>query len=187
MKTHILLPILAGISVSAISFSCVGGIAPDNSLKVVIIRHGEKPENGYNLSCQGENRALQLPAVLYQKFNKPDYTYVPSMELDKSTKHARMFQTITPFAIKYNLTVDSKFDEKNTSEVADDVLKKTGTVLMVWEHSEIQSLATNLGVKSAPAWKGNDYDSIWVITYQNGKAVLSSDKEGITPSPDCNF
>jgi hypothetical protein len=43
--------------------------ADDNSLKVVIIRHGEKPETGDNLSCQGENRALQLPAVLYKKYN----------------------------------------------------------------------------------------------------------------------
>ena len=187
MKKHILPLVLAGIAISTISFSCVGGNAPDSSLKVVIIRHGEKPETGDNLSCQGENRALQLPAVLYKKYNIPSYSYVPSLDLGKSTNHARMFQTITPFAVKYNLTVDSQYSEKDTSKVANDVLKKTGTVLMVWEHSEIQSLATNLGVKGAPDWKGNDFDSIWVITYPNGKAVLSPDKEGITPPLDCNF
>jgi hypothetical protein len=187
MKKHSLLPVLAGIAVSAISFSCIGETAPDNSLKVVIIRHGEKPENGDNLSCRGENRALQLPAVLYQKFNKPDYTYVPSLELDKSTKHARMFQTVTPFAIKYNLTVNSKYDEKDYANIAKKVLEKTGTVLMVWEHSAIPPLAAELGVKNPPAWDGKDFDSIWVITYPNGKAVLSTDKEGITTSSDCNF
>ncbi len=187
MKKPILLPVLAGIAVSAISFSCISEAAPDNNLKIVIIRHGEKPENGDNLSCQGESRALQLPAVLYQKFNKPDYTYVPSLELDKSTKHARMFQTVTPFAIKYNLTVNSKYDEKDYSTIAKKVLEKTGTVLMVWEHSAIPPLAGELGVNNPPAWGGKDFDSIWVITYPNGKAVLSIDKEGIIPSPDCKF
>ncbi len=187
VKKHNLLVVLAGIVISAISFSCVGGNAPDNSLKVVIIRHGEKPETGDNLSCQGESRALQLPKVLYQKFNKPNYTYVPSLELGKSITHARMFQTITPFAVKYNLTVNGKFDTTDYSNIAENVLKKTGTILMVWEHSAIQSLAEKLGVKSPPPWDGKDYDSIWVITYPKGKAVLSFDKEGVSPSTECNF
>lgn len=185
----ILLPVLAVVVVSAISFDCVGETdnSLDNSLKVVIIRHGEKPETGDNLSCQGENRALQLPAVLYQKFNKPDHTYVPSLGLGKSTTHARMFQTVTPFAIKYNLTVNSEFDEKDYLKIADHVLNKTGTVLLVWEHSVIPSIAGKLGVNNPPPWAGDDFDSIWVITFANGKASLSIDKEGITPSSDCNF
>jgi hypothetical protein len=29
--------------------------SPDKALKIVIIRHGEKPESGDNLSCQGYN------------------------------------------------------------------------------------------------------------------------------------
>ncbi len=179
-----LLAILAGI---AASFSCIAGVAPADNLKVVMIRHGEKPENGDNLSCQGEQRALQLPSVLYQKFNKPDYTYIPTLGLGKATKHARMFQTVTPFAVKYNLTVDSKFDTDDYSKVAQNVLEKTGTVLMVWEHKAIQPIAQQLGVKNPPAWQGGDFDSIWVITYQNGKATLSFDKEGISPSIECNF
>ena len=85
---------------------------PDNNLKIVIIRHGEKPveqsDGGDNLSCQGQNRALQLASVLYQRIGKPDYTYVPALGMDKSTSHSRMFQTVTPFAVKYDLTINSK-------------------------------------------------------------------------------
>jgi hypothetical protein len=98
-----------------------------------------------------------------------------------------MFQTITPFATQYNLAVNSNYGEKDTVKAAGDVLGKTVTVLMVWEHSEIQSLATNLGLKDAPSWNGDDFDSIWVITYQKGKATLTHDQEGITPSTNCNF
>ena len=187
MTKHFLLVIVTGIFISSLSFSCIGGNTPDTKLKVVIIRHGEKPETGDNLSCQGESRALQLASVLYQKFNKPDYSYVPSLALGKSITHARMFQTITPFAVKYNLTINGKFDTNDYSDIAESVLKKTGTVLMVWEHSAISSLAEKLGVKKAPSWDDNDFDSIWIITYPNGKAVLTSDKEGITPASDCNF
>ena len=187
MNKHLLLCVLTGITAPAISFSSVGRTSPDEDLKIIIIRHGEKPENGNNLSCQGENRALQLPTVLYQKFNKPDFTFVPLLELGKSTKHARMFQTVTPFAIKYDLAVNSEFDEKDYKKIAAHVMKKTGTVLMVWQHSAIPPLAEELGVNNPPAWKDKDFDSIWIITFKGGKASLSMDKENITPSPECNY
>lgn len=187
MNKHILLFVLLALSASAISFSCVAKTSPDENLKVVIIRHGEKPENGSNLSCQGENRALQLATVLPQKFKKPDFTYIPSLGLGKATKHARMFQTITPFAIKYNLSINSKFDAEDYEKVATHVLKKTGTVLMVWNHSAIPPLAKELGVRNPPSWKDNDFDSIWILTFQSGKASLTMDEEAISPAPECNY
>lgn len=187
MTHRIMASVLTGIVAFILSLPSIAQPIPDKSLKVVIIRHGEKPETGDNLSCQGENRALQLPAVLHKKFNKPDYTYVPSLGLSESTKHARMLQTVTPFAIKYNLTVNSQFDEKDYSKVAADVQKKTGTVLLVWEHSAIPHLAKKMGVKNLPVWQDNDFDSIWIITFVNGIASLSVDNEGLKPSPDCSF
>lgn len=159
----------------------------DPNLKVVIIRHGEKPKNGDNLSCQGQNRALALASVLHQKIGSPDTIYVPALELDDATKHSRMFQTITPFAVKYNVPINSKYDEKDSEKVAKSVLKKSGTVLMVWEHSAIQDLAKQLGVKHAEDWSDKDFDSIWIINYNSGKAELTLDKEGLNPSPVCSF
>jgi hypothetical protein len=157
------------------------------NLKVVIIRHAEKPENGDNLSCQGQNRALALAKILQQKIGIPDYIYVPSLDLNIATKHSRMFQTITPFAIKFNLPINSKFNEKDIRKVAKNVLDKNGIVLLVWDHSEIPKLVKQLGIKHADTWKNNDFDSIWLISYKTGKAELSIDKEGLSPSPTCNF
>ena len=83
---------------------------PDSNLKVVIIRHAEKPaSNGDNLSCQGQNRATKLPEIISQKFGKPDYIYVPALKSAKSTAHSRMFQTATPLAIKYDIAINSKY------------------------------------------------------------------------------
>lgn len=164
---------------------------PADSLKVVIIRHGEKPDNksggGDNLSCQGQNRALQLPAVLHQKFNKPDYVYVPALKSDKSTAHSRMFQTVTPLAVKYNLTINSKYAGDDFADLTTSVFKKSGTVLMVWNHSEIPGLAKALGVETAPQWADEDFDGIWIVTYADGKATLTKDMEGLNPLPSCSY
>ena len=185
--THgILCFIRTAIVLSVLSLPGIVRAVPDDGLKVVIIRHGEKPARGDHLSCQGENRARQLPAVLYEKFSKPDYVYVPSLSLGTSTGHARMFQTAAPFAIRHNLTVNSKFDARNYRDVTADVQKKTGTVLLVWEHSAIPPLARQMGVKNPPEWKDNDFDSIWIITYAKGNASLALDKEGLNPSPECS-
>ena len=163
------------------------GFAADDELKVVIIRHAEKPKDGDNLSCQGENRALALPGVLLNKFGRPDYTYVPTIHMGKASTHARMFQTVTPFAVKQDLTVNGKYAEADVAGVAKDVLKRSGTVLLVWEHSQIPPLARALGVSHPPSWNGEDFDSIWVVTRVAGRVSMSVDAEGITPSPKCNF
>lgn len=164
---------------------------PDNNLKVVIIRHGEKPKDGDNLSCQGQNRALQLAAVLHQKLNLPDTIpntiYVPALKSDDSTKHSRMFQTISPFAIKYNVQINSKYSADENEKIAKSVFKKTGTVLMVWEHSAIEPLANTLGVGNPPQWDDADFDGMWVISYHDGKAKLTMDKEGLNPSATCSY
>ena len=165
----------------------VSNNAPDASLKIVIIRHAEKSKDGDNLSCQGQNRATQLASVLYQKINKPDFTYVPALKLDKATKHSRMFQTVTPFAVKYDLTINSKYAVDDYADVAKSVFKKSGTVLMVWSHSEMADLVSALGVDGAPTWDDADFDGIWTITYPDGKAVLTVDTEGLSPQQNCSF
>jgi hypothetical protein len=178
--------------VFAISLSACDGLdfsdsAPNENLKVVIIRHAEKAKDGDNLSCQGQNRALQLASILYQKINKPDFTYVPALKLDKATKHSRMFQTVTPFAVKYDLTINSKYAVDDYADIAKSVLKKDGTVLMVWSHSEIADLAHALGVKKPPQWDDADFDTMWTITYADSEAQLTQDVEGLNPPMACSF
>lgn len=156
--------------------------------KVVLIRHAEKPASGFNLTCQGLNRSLQLPAVLVKNFGLPTATYVPALGLGDTTKHARMFQTLIPFAAKYNLIITSKYEEDDSTGIARDILKHKGTVLVAWEHKKIVSIAHALGIKDdLLKWRDDDYDSIWIITFANGEAHLTKEKEGLNPSPECPF
>lgn len=160
---------------------------PDQDLRVVIIRHAEKPEKGDNLSCQGQNRALQLAQVLFEKFNLPDYIYVPSLDADKSTSHSRMFQTITPFAVKHNLKINSKYQDSDYVGVANNVLKKRGTVLIIWSHQSIPKLAKALGVNNPAHWEDADYDSIWLLNYRHRNPKLTVMQQGLRPAASCDF
>lgn len=162
--------------------------AQEAHLKIIIIRHAEKPKKGDNLSCQGLNRSMQLPAVLHSRFGLPRAIYVPSMAPGDSTKHSRMFQTIVPFAAKYNLPICSKFHEDDTLALAREARSRQGTVLIVWEHSRIPAIARALGVTDPGLhWPSGDYDSIWIITYHNGVASFKRSKEGLRPSPACPY
>jgi hypothetical protein len=154
--------------------------------KIVIIRHGEKPDKGDNLSCKGLNRSLQLPAVLHQKIGVPNAIFVPSPKLGKSTGVARMYQTIVPFAVKYNLDINSKYDVADAEGLAGGIKKESGTVLLVWEHKAIHKIIKTLGINDPDLkWDDNDYDSIWTITYKNGAPSLAKDRENINPTANC--
>ena len=153
---------------------------------VVIIRHGEKPEKGENLNCQGLNRSLKLPAVLYSKFGIPGSIYVPSLDNNVTTGHARMFETVIPLAAKYNIKINSQYAETDIAALAKEIKRQRGVVLVVWQHSIIPSIVRELGVESSNMhWDDNDYDSIWIIHLQNGIAKITFDKEGLAPSTAC--
>jgi hypothetical protein len=161
---------------------------PSADWRVVLIRHAEKPKKGDNLTCQGLNRAMQLPALLHTRFGVPSATYIPAMALGDSTKHCRMFQTVIPFAVKYNLTLTSRFVENDSTGIAQDILQKKGTVLVVWEHKKLVSIVRALGIKDEGLhWPDDDYDSIWIVRFRDGKAVLTKSREGLKPSTACRF
>ncbi|MDN5289430.1 MAG: histidine phosphatase family protein [Mucilaginibacter sp.] len=181
LKIYSILLVCTGLTASA-------ALAQSADLKIVFIRHAEKPLKGDNLSCQGLNRSAELPAVIHAKFGIPAYTFVPAIGLGEATKHSRMFQTIVPLAAKYNLIVNSSRQEKDSLGMAADLKSRSGTVLVVWEHNGIAPIVRALGInKTGLVWPDNDYDSIWIITFKNGKANMETDKENINPSTDCGF
>ncbi|MDJ0365726.1 histidine phosphatase family protein [Hymenobacter sp. H14-R3] len=163
-------------------------------MRIIIIRHGEKPEEGDNLSCAGLNRALALPTVLDRLMpTPPDYTYVPLIGTDsENTSTARMFQTVTPYAVQHNLIVNSDYDVDNTKGIAKELRYQRGTALVVWEHNSIPEIAKNLGIEEPLEWPDDDYDSIWTITFSGGGAkgkakhpTLTRSQESIHPSATC--
>lgn len=177
---------------------CLSPLAPPVRrtpvLRVVIIRHGEKPAEGDNLSCAGLNRALALPAVLDELLpTPPTYTYVPIIGTnDDSTSQARMFQTVTPYAVRHNLCVNSDYAVENAAGLAHELRRQRGTALVVWEHNAISEIAKALGLKEELQWPDEDFDSIWVIEFSGGGAkgkakhpTLTRLRQHIEPAATC--
>ena len=191
MKT-ICLGSLIIVCITATSSLLAQSLPDSIPLRVVIIRHGEKPDSGLNLSCKGYNRSLALPGVITSLFGVPDYVYVPVIRTGKSTNSVRMYQTIVPIAVKYALVVNSSHAETDSIGIAADILRKRGTVLIVWDSKNIPPLARSLGIKKKKLkWGPNDFDTIWVINYKRTKkgelvAELSVAQEGLTPSSECH-
>ena len=163
-------------------------------LRIVIIRHGEKPAEGDNLSCAGFNRALALPAVLNRLLPAPpNFTFVPVIGTDdKDTTRVRMLQTVMPYAVQHNLTINSDFRVANSKAFARQLRKLRGTVLVVWEHHSIVDIAKDLGLENVTDWPDTDFDSIWTISFSGGGAkgkakhpVLAKSRQHNRPSAIC--
>ncbi len=155
---------------------------------VIILRHGEKPKKGDNLNCKGLNRAIALPRMLESRYGVPDYIYVPKMKEGNVTKHSRMFQTVTPLAARYNISINTKFEKTDSTGVAKELKAlmtknhKKGNILVVWEHHNAMPISRALGVPASqvPVWADDDYDSIWIITGAGTRnAKLTVAQEGL--------
>ena len=179
--------VIALIVVVALNIGLVAAQNKDAALRIVFVRHGEKPKKGNNLTCEGFNRSLQLPNVLVTKFGVPNAVFVPALGLGEATKHSRMFETVIPLAVKYNLSLNTAFEEKDFDKLAVSLKQEKGTVLVSWEHKAISGIVKSLGISQELVWDDEDYDSIWIITFNNGVPTFTKDNENIKPSNVCPF
>lgn len=160
---------LAGIGVSQ---------AASTTETIIMLRHGEKPEQGLGqLNCQGLNRALKLPAVIAQKFGKPDFIFAPNPAQLKEDKGAiysynRPLATVEPTAITFGMPVDTRFGFKDIEELQATLARpeyRNATVLISWEHKQLVKLARSIVKDSGgdkalvPKWPGEDFDSMYVL------------------------
>src|SRR5438874_8261542 len=82
---------------------------------IVFLRHGEKPSGGYGqLTCQGFNRSLALPAVLLAKYGRPNILYAPNPAVKipdpaGSFYYIRPLATLEPLAVRLGMDVRTKY------------------------------------------------------------------------------
>lgn len=164
---------------------------------IVFVRHGEKQAGGLGqLECQGLNRSLALPAVIAKKFDKPLAIFAPNParqrdDNGKSYNYIRPLATIEPTAIALGMPVNADYKASDTKGL-EAALKRpslaNGTVLVAWEHRLIVQIVRDIiaayggNVSVVPKWKGDDFDSIYVVRIARGaiKTVsFEQDQEGL--------
>lgn len=174
---------------------------------IVFLRHGEKPSGGYGqLTCQGFNRSLALPAVLLAKFGTPKYLYAPNpafkiTDAAGSFYYDRPLATLEPLAVKLTKDIWSKYAYSDITSLQNSLItssKDNTTAFVAWEHLYLQKAVQNImntygGGVVVPSWPSGDYDSLYVVrvTYRSDGRILATfdhDRQGLDGQPTaCPF
>jgi hypothetical protein len=146
--------------------------------QVILIRHGEKPEQGDGLSLKGLERAAALVPFLSQRDGDRSVPCAIFAQGPTSKRTSqRPVETVAPLAQSLGIQVKT-FHHSAVADMVKQVLsnrKYDGkTVLICWEHHGIPDIATAMGVQKVPEWPGQVYDRLWIVTFQNGKPKLSN-------------
>src|SRR5580765_5109564 len=110
---------------------------------IVFFRHAEKPSGGYGqLTCQGLNRALALPGVLFNLYGRPAYGYAPNPSIKVpdpagSFYYVRPLATLEPAAIRAGISVNTNYGYSNIAGLQSVLItptKANALVFVAWEH-----------------------------------------------------
>jgi hypothetical protein len=180
-------------------FSCASLLLAQETVETIVaVRHAEKPPGGLGqLSCKGLNRSLALPAVLAQKFGRPDEIYAPNPSpriIDglHFYFYVRPLATIEPTAISLGMPVNTKVGYRSTKTLKAELTARSNRsklIFVAWEHAELNDFAKLMmrsygkSASAVPRWDDDDYDRIYIfkITENKGKASLTFqvDQEGL--------
>jgi broad specificity phosphatase PhoE len=148
------------------------GETTTNALKdavILIIRHGEKPEEGTDLSPAGRQRA-DAYVHYFEHYNVAahplalDYLVAAA---DSAGSH-RPRLTLEPLSKASGLKIDLRFKHKDCAGLARDLRTHFHgkRILVCWHHGTIAELVTALGADAAkllPGGKWPDDEFGWVL------------------------
>ena len=147
--------------------------------QVVIIRHGEKPAAGDDLSPKGQYRAQQL--VEYLSSNElitkngrihAIYSTAPSHQ---GGSHLSI-ETVKPFSEASNVAIEHDYDKDQEDDLVKEIMQDRSnggkTVLICFLHGGIPEIAKDFGIANPPHWEDSVYDRTWIIDLQKSTPQL---------------
>lgn len=154
--------------------------------KIMIIRHGEEPDEdtgfpyGYtprgriderSLTVRGWRRAMAIANLFGNPSSKdprgierPDHLFASG--IGKKSKGKRMEQTLMPLAFRLGLKIDTEHltTKKGIKGVAEEAMDSKGVVLICWKHKEIDNIAEIImDGKKPKKWPHDRFDLIWIF------------------------
>lgn len=165
---------------------------------LIFVRHGEKPANDSGqLTCKGLNRALALPDVLLDRYGKPDFIFAAGPKENKTGSSLRALSTIMPTAVRVGLPIDIQFHADDIAGLQQELLSdkyQNSRIFIAWEHKNLDKAVKNIvaarggDANLVPEWPGSDFDSIFVVTLDQGKVSFRQEREGLTQlAESCPF
>jgi hypothetical protein len=182
--------------------------------RIMIIRHAEKPyddgtEDNKGVRMDGSSSEESLAVRGWQRagaiallfgsaelaqsrgLSAPQHLY--SSNPDKADKvggrSRRPKQTLIPLAQRLDFKIHATFLKGQEARLCRDVLKRSGTVLISWQHEMIPAIAAAIPGGKIPqtsVWDDERFDLVWVFDLLPGgtysfkvlhQALLSGDLE----------
>jgi broad specificity phosphatase PhoE len=196
-----------GVVVPAPGSAPVGALPSTGpTTTVMIIRHGEKPdedltgadakgidangvEDDSSLTAVGWDRARRLadlfdPAgdVTRLGLARPTTIYAAGANEDGEGKRTR--ETVAPLAEKLGIPVNTGYGKGDEEKLVQHVVAQPGPTLISWQHGEIPSIAEAFpGVTPAPPseWPDDRFDVVWVLTMTGGAWHFTQVPELVLP------
>jgi hypothetical protein len=181
-----------GTGVLALLIACAAPAAaqllPVGPANIIVIRHGEEPNDAQNphLSPDGAARAQRFvefmthdPAMI--RLGAPAAIFATETTNDGNGQRTQ--ETVAPLAKVLHMSVQTPYHAKDYDKLARRVLSDPAlagkTVVICWNHEWLPQLATALGVSpEPPKWKSRVYDQVYLITYRDRHALLTTTRYG---------
>ena len=152
----------------------VRAVAPPAT--ILIMRHAEKLTDGrIDLSPAGFKRSSLLPRLFSS--GRADLPVPQVIFATHQSAHSnRPVETVAPLAESLHLPINSSIANEDYTQLARELLsgRYAGKVVLVsWHHGTLPALATALGAQPPyTPWPDQQFDRIWSIDYEDGKATL---------------
>jgi broad specificity phosphatase PhoE len=173
----------------------------------MIIRHGEKPDGtSPGLDENGAEDDSSLTAVGWQRAHalvglfdpaegdpraplaRPDAIYAAGVSDEGEGQRTR--ETVAPLAEALGLPVNTEYGKGDENKLVKDVMKRSGTTLISWQHGEIPTIVDEFpSVSPTPPeeWPSDRFDVVWTLTRagdgwtftQTPELVLPQDHSGV--------
>jgi hypothetical protein len=120
---------------------------------ISIIRHGEKPSTGDNLTPMGQARAQAYISYFGNyAINEQTKTIDALFAASSSATSRRPYLTLEPLAKTLGLEINAMYDDKNPApfvrELRENPSYDNANILISWRHSGMLELAEALGVQA---------------------------------------
>lgn len=143
--------------------------------EILIIRHAEKPADTSieNLSTKGYERAAALAYYLPDTFGNIDHIFAAGVG-DKSHSECPR-ETLTPLANRLDKKLHDSYlryqYKEMISHIFSDDIYTDSTIVVAWQHTDIEDLSNAFGAKDVPTskWPDNWFDLVWKLSYNGDK------------------
>ena len=152
---------------------------------VLIVRHGEKPDSGPDLSPEGQARAEAYVAY-FQPFMLDGAPFRPDMLVASadSRNSARERLTLTPLSQALKLPIDQRFADREVQNLVAALSTESHgkSILIAWHHGQLAKLIKAFGADPKALlpdgkWPGEVFNWVVVLRFDHsGQLVPGSAK-----------